>query len=285
MQKESPSTAQEARSFLAALDKPLLIVVIGFMLAMPWSTFGVALLPGWMVSESKAPHDTLAEAYGAAIARAAIRQPGDARPLRVLREEKTSLVHLTHETLARDQRAAQNDMWLSHPDDLRLFCAGAADPLLKMQQALGLPPRRGERRVYTVTVMTKDLQRPCFSGHGPGDGACEIELPKILKDEPKAGATPAEVEAHAKQRAEALTRVGLIAMQSFRSWRVRHPDKWAQPGEYPFDGFPFTGMGWTWNWDPAAPHPVGVSEFVAPKGTAVTIDTAKTPAEFCGGRV
>jgi hypothetical protein len=46
-------------------------------------------------------------------------------------------------------------------------------------------------------------------------------------------------------------------------------------------GYPFTGMGWTYNWDPRAASPVGVSEFAVRPGAVLSTPAATTPERFC----
>jgi len=46
-------------------------------------------------------------------------------------------------------------------------------------------------------------------------------------------------------------------------------------------GYPFTAMGWSYNWDPAAKTPMGVSEYVLRRRTVVHDATWVSPAQFC----
>jgi hypothetical protein len=46
-------------------------------------------------------------------------------------------------------------------------------------------------------------------------------------------------------------------------------------------GYPFTGMGWTFNWSPYSHTQAGVTEFIARKGAQVDAVKQMSPAEFC----
>ncbi|HEY0834867.1 MAG TPA: hypothetical protein VGE72_13240 [Azospirillum sp.] len=46
-------------------------------------------------------------------------------------------------------------------------------------------------------------------------------------------------------------------------------------------GYPWTRLGYTYNWDPAAPTPVGAQEYVVPAGTEVTVTEVVKPEDYC----
>ncbi|HYH19237.1 MAG TPA: hypothetical protein VD995_11535 [Azospirillum sp.] len=46
-------------------------------------------------------------------------------------------------------------------------------------------------------------------------------------------------------------------------------------------GYPWTRLGYTYNWDPVAPTSVGAQEYVVPAGTEVTVTEVVTPEEYC----
>jgi hypothetical protein len=47
------------------------------------------------------------------------------------------------------------------------------------------------------------------------------------------------------------------------------------------DGYPFTDMGWSYNWAPDSPNHIGVTEFVVQKDGPANIIRTETPEEFC----
>ena len=46
-------------------------------------------------------------------------------------------------------------------------------------------------------------------------------------------------------------------------------------------GYPWTRLGYTWNWDPASPNHRGPQEYVVPKGTRVTVRAVVPAAVYC----
>jgi hypothetical protein len=66
-------------------------------------------------------------------------------------------------------------------------------------------------------------------------------------------------------------------------YRTGFPAPRVAGDDYPYTGYPFTGMGWSYDWDPQARSHVGVSEFIIDKGEAVIVGTAIEPSTFCAG--
>jgi hypothetical protein len=46
-------------------------------------------------------------------------------------------------------------------------------------------------------------------------------------------------------------------------------------------GYPWSRLGYTWNWDPEAANPRGAQEYVVPPRTTVTIEDVVSPADYC----
>jgi hypothetical protein len=59
-----------------------------------------------------------------------------------------------------------------------------------------------------------------------------------------------------------------MAGQAFSAWQVP-------------DGYPWTHLGYTYNWDPAASSIVGTSEYVIPQGTSVQVLGQVPAVELC----
>lgn len=47
-------------------------------------------------------------------------------------------------------------------------------------------------------------------------------------------------------------------------------------------GYPWTRLGYTWNWDPASADHRGPQEYVVPAGTRLTVRKVVTPEDYCG---
>jgi len=71
-----------------------------------------------------------------------------------------------------------------------------------------------------------------------------------------------------------------LTAQMWNSYRSGFATARPSPADYPSTGFPFTGMGWTYDWSNATNH-IGISEFVVKRDAMLTVVGTKTPAEFC----
>jgi hypothetical protein len=138
-------------------------------------------------------------------------------------------------------------VWVAFPEELRPFCKGNAKPRLALQMALGLKPKDEDLKVFTLKVRPADLFRPCATSPDVTSTSCKKVLP---------GALPVEA-GHAQ----------FMTMQMATSYRP--------------DGYPFTAMGWSYNWDPAAASPRGVSEYVVRPGAVLGFESVMPPAAFC----
>ena len=197
--------------------------------------------------------DALNDLYQKSIAAAAVKRPDYARPLQpidISRSEVT-VVHIQPYPSIDTNRFT----WVTLPDALRELCRGRPDPLLALQQALGLPPeKRDDLRVFTFDVRPTDMFRPCASSPDITTTQCTVGLSQSA---PPAGTERAAEHFVLKQM-----------MDSYRSG-FEHP------------GYPFTSMGWSYNWDPEVPTHQGVSEYVVKPGAVISNVISADPATFC----
>jgi hypothetical protein len=197
--------------------------------------------------------DALNDVYQKSIAAAAIKQPDYTRPLQPIDilKPKVRVVHIQSYPSIDTNRFT----WVTLPDALRELCRGRPDPLVAMQQALGLPPdKRDDVRVFTFDVRPADMFRPCASGPDITTTQCTVRL---FQSAPVADTQIAAEHFVLKQM-----------MESYRSG-------FAGPG------YPFTAMGWSYNWDPETSTHQGVSEYVVKPGAVISNVTFVDPATFC----
>jgi hypothetical protein len=160
-----------------------------------------------------------------------------------------------------------DETWLSAVPFLRDFCQGVPKTGLKLRllQRLGIAPAGVPVDVVVqMWIDPKDFFRPCIDREVT-DGVCELSLAPDAgtgSDCPWTGATG--------------TNVGWMC----KNWKSSYPPT-CGPGTEPIP-FPWTGLGYTWDWAADNPTHHGESEFVAPKGTAVTIESVKGIGEYCG---
>jgi len=195
--------------------------------------------------------DTLNDVYQKSIAAAAVKRPDYVRTLQPIdtSRPKVTVAHFQPYPTIDTNRFT----WVAQPDELRALCHGKPDPLLALQQALGLPPeKRNDERVFTFDVPPTDIFRPCASSPDITTKQCSVDLP--VQPIPAQAATEHFI---LKQM-----------MDSYRSG-------------FSSPGYPFTAMGWSYDWDPASPTHQGVSEYVVKPGAVISNVASVDPATFC----
>jgi len=216
-------------------------------------------------------------AFEAAIAATAVKHPRDQVPLDRIDPAQATVEVVTFSTHRPDEKKNRGrDIWVALPESLRRACAGAADPVRRLQQVLGLRADGAEDRKLFVLQMPRDaLFRPCVGGGDLEATECSTDVPEPLPPDDAASAPKAAASAPpaARKLREEYDRMQFLAAQMWRSYRS---------GFSSSPGYPFTGMGWTYDWSNPE-HPVGVSEFVVRRDAAITVVDARTqtPAQFC----
>jgi hypothetical protein len=148
-----------------------------------------------------------------------------------------------------------DDTWVSLVPDVQEKCRKRrGDSAVRVEQILGLPPQsdqNGRRMMFRFTVQASDVFRPCASGSSTKGLTCERNRSTIFDSD--------------------------TAFVFDKLW-TSHVDN--------MRGYPFTGMGWTYDWSPqAAPSHFGVSEYVVRKGAHVTdVHQAITARALCSPR-
>ena len=205
------------------------------------------------------PEASLKQTYQASIRLAAVRNPGYAVNLRTIPSGQS---HVTVDTFTASGIPAsptQWPIWISLPDQIWALCHGKPDTVLATEQALGMPPVPADAthrwQFVVFSAPTPALFRPCPGGTDVTAPRCGNDLSGTL---------------------DPYT-MRFLLDQLWSSFRVN----FHKPNGQEDWGYPFTGMGWTYNWDPHAASPVGVSEFVIRPGARIARPTAVTPEQFC----
>lgn len=259
-------------------------------------------------------------AYEAAIAEAAVKHPAYAVRLKSIPPTETSVKVVSFGKPGPiDPQSRGFDMWVALPDELRKACKGAANPARRLQQILGLPPVAVPAHVVReLQVPREGLIRPCLAGGDLANPYCEFDMapapsasssapapsvsssalvapsasapPPLLpsvRTAPSAvgGAAPspaasADAAPVVASTSSAYDDLFFLAKQMWGTYRVDFPALERKAGDYPYTGFPFTGMGWSYDWSDVPNH-IGVSEFVVRRTARITVVSTKTPAEFC----
>lgn len=200
--------------------------------------------------------------YQQAIADAAVRHPDWSIPLWSFGDARVVRVSTFTDDPALDTVTQHN--WVAATAEVRPRCAGKSNPVLFLEQLLGLPPQAAAGagkhwHVYTFDLTQDLLFRPCPGGVDASDP----NHPRCLAGtELDANLAPDEAR---------------FLLQQF--W-YSHRTPIAGGGAFEF-GFPWTGMGWTYDWSPRSKSHIGVSEFVVQKGASVSLVSDETPEAFC----
>ena len=139
------------------------------------------------------------------------------------------------------------DVWVTAVPELQEMCASLdldADALtLRLEQHLGLPAGTGKDRFVQLRAHPADLFRPSPDPEVP-DSVASLDF-------------PAEVSQDHKDWIDGL-----------------------KATSYGEDGYPWTRLGYTYDWAPGAAE-IGASEFVIRSGSTVGVDSVQSLAEYC----
>ena len=139
------------------------------------------------------------------------------------------------------------DVWVTTAPEVQTMCSSLdldADALtLRLEQHLGLPSGTGKDRFVQLRVHPEDLFRPSPDPEVT-DSVASLDF-------------PAEVSQTHKDWID-----GLMA------------------SSYGEDGYPWTRLGYTYDWAPGASE-IGASEFVIRSGSTVGVDSVQSLAEYC----
>jgi hypothetical protein len=128
-------------------------------------------------------HAQLAELYRQSISRAAVKRSGDVHKLQAI-DPSWPVVKVVHVQAAKTIDIARF-IWVALPDELQRMCRGKPDPLLAIQQALGLPPEADNGvQVFSFTVRSKDIFRPCASSAETNTDECSIDIQEEPRGDP-----------------------------------------------------------------------------------------------------
>jgi hypothetical protein len=262
-----------AWGWLRGRDWPLVIIVAAFILLVPLFAVWVpplSRLAKWLDAST-------ISIYERAIMNAAVKTTAyeKAQSLETIDPNAAEIQVVTFKA-ARPTNPLDDDAWVSLPGELRSKCAGKPDPAQALREILGLPPGSSSQSVYRMTVIRDDktgklpIFRPCISSPDIRTKNCSLEFPEL-----PAG-PELSTDLSDEQRAQAygqLWAIAFLARHMWTSYRVG----------FPRTGYPFTGLGWSYNWDPTTDLRIGISEFVVRKGATVKVEGPIAAEAFCGG--
>jgi hypothetical protein len=182
------------------------------------------------------------------------------------------------DTLIKGERYVQMVSWKSHPsyyskkgidstqgydiwvtaapiikDSCRSFFKTQKDPIMRLRQLLGLQPFTQETFFLEVWVKPSDLYRPCPDNETT-DTVCELNVPDDITE-------------------------------GYRMWfnhtrAVQYND--CTDTEFHEYGYPWTQLGYTYDWSPENPSHIGLSEFVIRRHVNIYVRGKYKTAVYCG---
>ena len=191
--------------------------------------------------------------YAAAIADAAVVEPGEVAPLPAITDDSMTVVSWIPDQYRGSYPVGQTvdfdwNVWVTPVPQLQERCRSvpydSSVVYRSIQQYLGLPITEGARVIATFRVATSDLFRAC-ADPSMTSTSCGETFPD---------GTP---EAHK----------AWIATQSLTAYQ--------RP-----DGFPWTRLGYTYDWSTTATD-VGAFEYVVKPNGTIRVVAADTPEAYC----
>ena len=167
-------------------------------------------------------------------------------------------------------------VWLTAVPFVQDFCRTLKLPpdqlRIRLNQVLGLPPDGDDDAFVQVWADPKDFFRPCADPEVT-DRECTLNLTTQQAPE---GQCPweASYEGQVSARWASVTEPHLDWMCTKWNNSFNDPD--------PKKRYPWTGLGYTYDW--GQPNPIGQSEFVAPQGTTVLIESVTGTEQYCRAR-
>lgn len=162
------------------------------------------------------------------------------------------LAEAHHNAAPGDTLRVASDVWTTLVPAVQQFCNALPDDARdrRLEQRLGLPPYAGYTHFITFWVDVQSLFRPCPN--------------------------PSTTNAHCWPQ-DPQPNARLRATNAHRTWLA---DQFAfahQPG-----GYPFTGLGYTYDWGHPT-DPVGFSEFVVPADATIRLVAVESTTSYCAG--
>lgn len=214
----------------------------------------------------------IAQQYAAALQDAKVAEPAEIvdtltaitpdNPDLTWQEERVLVVTWTswngYDGLVGQETKLGREVWVTAVPQLQSFCqsyaATDATPLiLRLEQLLGLPANNGKNRFVQMWVNSADMLRPSPDGE-VDDTVAELEMPG-----PERYPSQQDYEFH-------------------RDWFNLQMS--LQAYDDPSKGYPWTRLGYTYDWGNPASE-VGLSEFVVAAGSTVMIEGVSANEAYC----
>jgi hypothetical protein len=172
----------------------------------------------------------------------------------------------------------RGEVWFSAVPFVQRFChdsglRGAALDV-RLKQRIGLPPNADKDAFVEMWVDPHDLFRPCPDPE-VNDHECQVNLTTGTV-ELGSGCPWSAAQLPQGQVSGKFVKVeGDYLKWMCDNWKSSYP-----PGN-PRGSYPWTALGYTYDWAPSSRGHVGDSEFIAPAGTWVVVRAVVPTARYC----
>lgn len=226
-----------------------------------------ACTPGAVTAPSPrvSPDTFLMARYNQAIRQAAVWELSHVQHLNPAPDTATELVVGTFTSWAGYRAPSypnsitlSQDVWVTLVPEVRDSCQGSADgAVLRLEQRLGLPPQSGDSLVVEMQVAARDVFRPAADPAITTPYPCGDSIISGCGEHFPDPVSPAHVY--------------WIANWILQAWSI--------PG-----GYPWTRLGYTYNWGPTSVTHYGASEYVVRKNSQAMVLSVTPAGQYCSTR-
>jgi hypothetical protein len=202
------------------------------------------------------------DAYNTAVEHVSVWRNEDVRPLKTPKVAADGTVEVVTATKYDVTSPLYGDTWVTIVPELQTICRHfTGDVAMQVRELLGLPPDHQIPNAVVMKVRSTDIFRPtpdptpwtlCPCGN-PTASDCSFD--------------PAVQCGNSFPKDVAPSHVQWIAATTLSVRQMPH-------------GFPWTHLGYTYNWKPGA-DPYGASEYVVRKGTQIVAFTKFSLGDYC----
>lgn len=215
-------------------------------------------------SQPTADDARILAAYNAAIYDAAVYKPANLRGLKPLKfdpvTKEVTVVTLTDHDYCKGKDTLPVYVWVTQVPEVQQICQNFSGNLaLSLRQLLGLLPNNKLDNFVVMTVTEGHIFRPATNPDpkttlpcgAPVPANCGQKFPKFISD----------------------AYVNWFTNQALNTWVLSEPPQ-------PPVGYPWTRLGYTYNWKPGADK-YGASEYVIEPGSTVTVLDIIPYKDYC----
>jgi hypothetical protein len=220
---------------------------------------------------SPAPAPSAADVYADAMYQAAMYEARNVLPLVPAVPDPAGMVRvvsLKSGAWSPGDTTLTADVWVTVVPEVRDSCDDWAqdEQAMRLRQLLGLQPTQPVAYFMEMTVPATSLFRPAADPSISTSTLCDTALNPDCGLQFPNGVSPAHV--------------AWMANQMLSSWKLPNGYPESGVGEWQRLGYPWTRLGYTYNWHPGSPR-YGASEYVIRPGTRVTVTSVSTIADYC----